>query len=369
MSREFKDKKKILITSIGSLVGQNILEVFYKRNIDFSLIGTNSIANAPVYGCDKTYLVPESNLNSLDFKDSLSNIIKVESPDLIIPGRDIDVIILSILKKDFRHAKGCFLVGEQRLAELMLDKIMSFQFAKKEGLPFAETVICDLENNKEAVDQLVDRFGFPLILKPTKGFASKNVSIVFNYDQLRRMNSSEMILQEYLGDVSNVIEFKNRIKVEALPLFYSLEETKFSFQFFIDQSRNLKGKCSTIHNMKSGASLSVELNLDESSDRIINMFFKAFQKNGWFGPINVQMQKSSHTGEIKAYEFNGRFTGATAARYFLGYDEVGLALEEAQIKIDKDSRFGSQRTVTKMPVVSIIPDIKRIALEENRVVK
>ena len=358
--------KKILITSIGSLVGQNILEVLKYRDFDFSIIGVNSVASAPIYGCDKVYLVTESNLSSSNIINSLSNIIQSESPDLIIPARDIDVIIISILRDYFRNMNGIFLAGEKKLAEIMEDKYLSFQFAKEEGLPFAETAICDFKNNKMAIDQLIDRYGFPLILKPINGFASKNVSIVCGYNQLRGLNSPDMILQEYLGDIEKVAYFRKRVKSGILPLFYSLEEAKFSFQFYIDQSKKLIGKCSTIHKMKNGVSLSVENNLDENSDSIIKIFYNAFQKNGWYGPVNIQMQKDFRTGEIKAYEFNGRFTGATAARYFLGYDEIGFALEEAGIELNRDSRFGSQKIVTKMPVVSIVPDIMRLELEKNR---
>nr|NQU92217.1 hypothetical protein [Bacteroidota bacterium] len=79
-----------------------------------------------------------------------------------------------------------------------------------------------------------------------------------------------------------------------------------------------------------------------------------------------QMQKSYKTGDLKAYEFNGRFTGATAARYFLGYDEVGLALDEMSLTgIGKDNRFGSQKTVRKQPVVSVIPDKLMFSLEKT----
>ena len=357
--------KKILITSIGSLVGQNIFETLDKRDRDFKIIGTNSIANAPVYEIDKTYLVSETNMDSSHFTKELSDIIKKEMPDLIIPGRDIDVIILSQLKKDFADTNCCFLTGESHLAELMEQKMMSYEFAVKESLPFVETVVCDMESNKKAIDQFVEKYGFPLLLKPVKGFASRGVSIVLNYDQLKRLSSPVMVLQEYLGDVDEINKFKKIIENGSLPLFYSLEENKYSFQIFIDSSGNLKGKFATIHDMKKGASVSVEPNNNEASDKIMDQFFNAFKKNGWFGPLNIQMQKSSITGDLKAYEFNGRFTGATAARYFLGYDEIGFALEEVGIKLEKDTRFNSQKKITKKHVVSIIPEKKEKTLKDH----
>jgi carbamoyl-phosphate synthase large subunit len=52
---------------------------------------------------------------------------------------------------------------------------------------------------------------------------------------------------------------------------------------------------------------------------------EAFSAAGWRGPLNIQCQRSAE-GELLIHEFNGRFTGATAERWLLGYDEVGAAI-------------------------------------------
>ena len=53
---------------------------------------------------------------------------------------------------------------------------------------------------------------------------------------------------------------------------------------------------------------------------------QVFARLGWRGPLNVQCQRPPG-GPLTIYEFNGRFTGATAARTLMGFDEVGLALQ------------------------------------------
>lgn len=58
-----QDKIKILIASVGSLVGQNILDAlefpeFNRRNL-VHITGTNSISlTANNFRCDECYLVP-----------------------------------------------------------------------------------------------------------------------------------------------------------------------------------------------------------------------------------------------------------------------------------------------------------------------
>ncbi len=89
---------KILITSAGSLVGYNILDVLEGRRQDLQIIGTNSIeADANIYRCDKAYLVPSTRHNKLDFSHALSEILDIEQPNLIIPGRDDDISVLAVL--------------------------------------------------------------------------------------------------------------------------------------------------------------------------------------------------------------------------------------------------------------------------------
>ncbi len=344
------------------MVSQNILEALKNRRKDIFIVGTDASAEGALYDCDKIYLTPLSELPPSNYTEVLSKIIIDESPDLIIPGRDIDVVVLSMLKTKFPEIANRFIAGDANLAQLMEDKWLSYLFAKEENLPFAETIICDWKNNKKEIDLFVKKHGFPLIVKPRKGFASKAVSFILNYDQLYNISSGgEMVIQEYLGSKDNIIEFQHRILSEGLPLFYSLEEVKYSMQCYIGVSGQLEGSVITLHKMKNGVSAAVEIAENHGLERLIQKYYKAFAKNGWYGPLNIQLQKSNKTGELKAYEFNGRFTGATAARYILGYDEVGFALGQiSSCPNGRDHRYASQKSVLKQTYISVRPD-KHIA--------
>ncbi|MCK5440715.1 MAG: hypothetical protein KAJ23_02365, partial [Maribacter sp.] len=328
-----------------------------RRRQNLFIVGTDASANGPLYDCDKVYLTPISELPPSNYADAISKIILDESPDLIIPGRDIDVIILAMLKTRFPLIADRFITGEPHLAILMEDKWLSYLFAKNEDLPFAETILLDLKNNKKNIDLFIQKHGFPLILKPRKGFASKAVSFILNYDQLHNVPSDgEVILQEYLGNPDKILDLNNNIINKGLPLFYSLEEVKYSMQCYIGKSGQLKGSLVTVHKMKNGVSAEVEILENHGLNDLIDKYSDAFSKNGWFGPLNIQLQKSNETGELKAYEFNGRYTGATAARYVLGFDEVGYALEQISSHVEKDNLYNSQKNVLKQTYFSKRPD-------------
>ena len=362
-------KGKILIISAGSMVSQNILETLKNRRDNISIVGTNASPDAPLYDCDKVYLTPLSELPPSNYSKVLCKIIEDESPDIIIPGRDIDVIILAHLKKEFPKIHSRFITGDPKLASLMEDKWLSFQFAQQENLPFADTIHYDLQKNQAGVTDFLQRHGFPLLVKPRKGFASKSVSFVMNENQLSNIPSDgTFIVQEYLGNRGKLLEFENSIQKEGLPLFYSLEEVKYSMQLYIGTSRELKGSLITLHHMKNGVSEGVTVYEKNDLDELINTYYQVFAKKGWYGPLNIQLQRSEKNGKMKAYEFNGRYTGATASRYVLGYDEVGFTLDVLSHgdKI-QDSTFRSQKSVLKQTYVSARPSSKMAYLEKHKV--
>ncbi len=361
-------KRKILITSAGSGVAQNVLETLQKRRENLFVLGLDANAQTPVYECDKVFLTPYTQLPPSEYYDFFRKIIAEESPDLVIPGRDVDVIILGQLKKEFPERAHTFIAGPPELSQLMEDKWLSYCFAMEHALPFADSLEYNLKDNPDKVEKFIQSHGFPLIVKPKKGFASKGVSLVLNEEQLNLKNAGEMIIQEYLGDGDKLYEFYEKINNKGLPLFYSVEEVKYSLQSFIDHNGKVKGRFITAHRMVNGVSAGVTRVEDPELSKILDQYCEVFSKKGWFGPLNIQVQQSHKNRLFKAYELNARYTGATAARYLLGYDEVGFGMEIAfGFKAPKDGLYNSQDSVNKQTFVSQIPRDKAQFLKENGV--
>ena len=346
-------------------MAQNIMETLSDRRDNLFIIGTDLSAYSPVYSCDRVHLTPKLELDDSEFYSCLKRIILEEKPDLVIPGRDGDAIVLGKLRRDFPEKADRFIAGLPDLAQIMEDKWRSYLFCKENALPFADSLAVDEDCPISQIDEFADRHGYPLVVKPRKGFASKGISLIMNRGQLHNaMSVGSVILQEYLGDPERPRAFQRQIKKSGLPLFHTLEEEKFSLQCFIGRERELKGSFVTVHKMVNGVSAGVEPYEDPSLKEILMSFYEVFASKGWYGPLNIQMQRSAKSGKFKAFELNGRYTGATAARYYLGYDEVGYSLELLGIPEGSGNGFNTQSIANKQTFIARIPlkEIRKLKL-------
>ena len=78
----------------------------------------------------------------------------------------------------------------------------------------------------------------------------------------------------------------------------------------------INGKCEKLERIE-----------DDELLKVVDDFAQAAVKSGWRGPFNVQLKKDKIHG-YQAIEFNCRFTGGTSARYQLGFDELGYAIND-----------------------------------------
>nr|NQU92565.1 hypothetical protein [Bacteroidota bacterium] len=243
--------KKILITSVGSLVGQNILDALKSRRENISIIGINSIAESQrIFRCDKVYLVPPTE-QSQTFEPAFDAIFQSEQPDLVLAGRDIDVIFLANYKKAHPEIGNRIPGGDTWIAQMMYDKVETFRFAEKNNLSFALTFLYRDSNDLQSLDGFIERQGFPLIVKPRKGCGSLDVFFVNDYDQVNTLISEggEVLFQEYLCH-DKLFEQYNENYRKAIPLFFQIPDTNdFAAQFVISPHGNLLDFITTQHSL------------------------------------------------------------------------------------------------------------------------
>ena len=348
---------KILLTSVGSLVGYNVLDVLEGRRQDLQIIGTNSIeTDSNVYRCDKAYYVPSTKNNNTDFVNRLLEIQSIEQPDLIIPCRDDDIGVLSRLRTHNPEFTNICLCGSEKSVGMMLDKWLTFKFTSSHNLPFAASALPNPDSDNSEVNNLIKEYGFPLLAKPRDGYASLGVFIISNEKQLgEALKKKNILIQQYLSNPKVLEELYIRFQNEGVPLFFSLEEEKHSIQTFVHRDGNIGEIFCTLHKMVSGRSLRVEKINNDTLKDIGLRYAKAMASEGWVGPLNIQCQLQQ-SGEYVAYELNGRFTGATSARYYLGFDEVGNTLNTLlglHLQCNSSQRLKSKqvsRYVTTNPI-------------------
>jgi carbamoyl-phosphate synthase large subunit len=315
--------KTILITSVGSLVGQSILDSLENRRQNLRIVGTNSDASAwGNFRCETAYLVRPA-VDRTAFAKDLSSVIEREAPDVIIPGRDDDIELLGRLRDRLYPDSGAFLCGHSDFAAVMADKVRSWHFARDKALPFAPTVETGLPDSLRDALSLGNQYGFPLIAKPRYGNGTRGVRLVVNADQLQRIAGlRDYAIQPFIGD-------KPECELDTscgLPFFWEVpEQALFGAQILIGRDASVLDTCLFQLIMVMGRCEGMTLIKDPRLLAVAHQYADAAIQAGWIGILNVQMKKRSDQ-TYTAIEMNGRFSGSTSGRRFFGFDEVRIML-------------------------------------------
>lgn len=343
-------KKKILFTSIGSLVGKNFLESLHRRRTNIELVGTNSVVEAPNnYLCDTCYLVAQAD-DTEKFKDDLLKIIEKEAPEAIVAGRDDDVVILSELGEIHPKIKDLYIGGNAELAKITEHKLKSYVFATENDLPFAPTVESNQENGKEQLTALTNKFGFPVIAKPNKGNGSRGMWLVHNKEQLEKVNNiAGFSIQPFFKAHDEEPPILDTTL--GTPFFWEIpEQSLYGSQIVISKKGKILGIVTYKALVVRGKCEKLEAYKNKDFTLIADKFARVMAQKGWRGPLNIQYKKDAKHG-FNAIEMNGRFSGGTSARFYIGLDEVQITLNDwlGEGTIPKKELHDNYSAVERLP--------------------
>lgn len=314
---------KIAVTSVGSLVGQNILDSLEGRRHGVEVVGINSSAAAAGnFRCNRVYLAPPA-ARSGEYFERLASILREECPDLVLPGRDDDVAALARLKEAQPSLGAALPVGPLRLARILDDKWSSRGFALEHGLPYVDSALAD---DAPAVDRLLDAWGYPLVAKPRNGNGSRGVRIVF--DETQRAAIARLpgyLMQAYLEPEADLMTWRDLTR-DGVPLFHAPTLQQIACQAVIGPGGGFLGMVCTIAELVMGRPEKVCRIDDAEVADVVRRYADALAQAGWVGSLNLQGRRD-RDGQFQVYELNGRCTGGTSARLHLGFDEVSLLVE------------------------------------------
>jgi len=309
---------RLLLLSDGALSAQNVIDAIGTRRQRCVLIGANSVADAAAnFRCDIAYLVPPATSGAA-YLERVAELIHKEGPDLVIPCRDDDILALAILGERWPNVRSVLLTGSVAAARVMNDKAETCRFARRHNLPFAPTV----DTVEEALE-LARTHRLPLIGKPRSGNASRGVVLLRSVDEIERAfaSRSDLIVQPFLDPPANtdalILPYRT-----GLPFFFSFPETSlYLIQVVLGPDTTFSTLFGGLATQVGGQSTQIARCEDPKLLEVGRAFSVAALAEGWKGPLNVQLKRTTE-GEYIAYELNGRFTGGTAARTLLGFDEV-----------------------------------------------
>jgi carbamoyl-phosphate synthase large subunit len=237
----------------------------------------------------------------------------------VIPGTESEAAILS--KHATELSPAVVIANRPELMPFMLDKFSATSKLRELGCDVIPTVPL------QDWQQLLDVYGFPIVVKPTRGSGgSRGVHIVTDQQQLQRLlqlvdTSSAPCAQPYVGSseqeytvgvlshfdgtiIDSIIMKRKLIGLSLLEAKQSGEQsiavsTGYS-QGFIVRDAEIRDFCERL-----------ALNLDSR------------------GPLNIQLRIDNRTGKPLVFELHPRFSGTTPIRADVGFNEVDLLLRNA----------------------------------------
>jgi len=308
---------KVLVTCVGSGVGQSIVDSLnlYKKH---KIVGID--ANRNVYAfhfCDYFFTAPS--IYSEGYLEFLLELSLKENIDLIIPGHDYELLLLSSNIQKFNDKKIQVLVSRPDIIKVSRDKLLWYNYFIEHGCPIVPTF--RVKNFKKKPNYEI----FPAIVKPSGGSASQGISILNDIKELNSV-SDEDIIQPYLFPTKDDPNYETIQKTIEKGKFVQMSE--ISIQLIFSYNSEFKGIFISKNVLKNGVPVHVNpIHPDEFEyiDDIMTFVPICIEKKVK-GPVNIQ-GRITEKGLV-CFEMNMRFTGITGNRMQLGFNEVPFLVND-----------------------------------------
>jgi carbamoylphosphate synthase large subunit len=309
------------ITGAGGGVGSAVLRSLALASLETRIVCFDAAPDSPgMYRGNCARLIPK--VTDPSYRDSVLAACRMEGVQALIPGLDPELEPLAEMAEDLR-AIGCTLIGSSpAVNRLLFEKQRSSDFFEGLGLPFVKTVPL------ARAEELLDLSGFPLLVKPLSGSASRGVRVVFNQAELNELKSTGVayVAQHYLLPVQWG-KSKHDLGPKDVYSNHSLiQKDECMVQVLSDRDGEPFGVFLSSNRLKDGAVVRMApFETDDYGARAAALkMAKRLTEFGLVGPCNFQGRVTAD-GPI-FYEINPRFSGGSGMRASLGFNEVEACL-------------------------------------------
>ena len=307
-------KLNIMVTAAGSAIAQGIMKSLKMSSLDFGLITTDTHPYAAgLYRGKAGYIVPLA--CDPNFIDEIIKICNKENIDCIFIGTDYELLKFAENKKRIeKETNAKVVVSSPEIIKIADDKWLTHKFFVDNSLPHIPSVL------RHDVNELIEKEGFPLIIKPRVGDSSKDTYVVKDKKELDKKLSfmlSKKADNKYLAQKSEPIIQKHLIGDDK-------EYTSTTLTF----DKKCYGVLSMNREMRFGG---------HTTKAIINDFpeinkqvRKVAEILNAFGPCNFQSRLFNNIPLV--FEINCRFSGTTPFCAELGFNTVEAAVRHIVLK-------------------------------------
>jgi hypothetical protein len=175
-----------------------------------------------------------------------------------------------------------------------------------------------------ALERFCEQYGYPLVAKPARGFASVGVHFVRDRNDLRHIDRrGGYLLQEYLGN-PRLLRPYFELFGGPPPLFTQAPDTgHYSCMTIIGPAGHCGRQLSLMFHNDYGMATRISRVSDPSLEEAFSSYARALAAEGVVGPVNVAFRRDRAMG-WKAQEINLRNTGGTYVRFLMGFDELHM---------------------------------------------
>ncbi len=288
-----------VVTGVGSTIGLGVAKALRLASFPVRIIGADSDPlSVGLYSLDSTYHVPRGSDDMDGYTNALLAICKKEGASIIFSGWDGELLALGAQAERFLHEAGTCIGHRTQGIEAASDKWLTFVRLTEAGVACPATV---LASDHDAAAAFIDRYGFPLIMKPRRGAGSRGVVTVKTMEDVRFFSS-------YLRDPV--------IQEELLPA-----EEEYTVGVFRYEDGRFGGTLSLRRSLMSGLSYRMEV-VDVPAVSAIAQ--DAIAALGIVGAANVQLRLTPQGPRV--FEVNPRFSSSTSVRAAFGFNEPELAI-------------------------------------------
>jgi carbamoyl-phosphate synthase large subunit len=291
---------KVAVTGVGGGVGQSVMKALSIATLPVQICAIDvQPLSAGLYRAREATVLPRPEMpGALAEWEAWLVEHKIEA---LIPGSDHDLAPLAAVREEWAARKVCqVLVSDMDLVRICRDKALTTERLLKANLPAPRsTWALSLE---EAVTWAAGN-GYPVILKPRDGFASRGVQLIADEEELRFYfpRTPNAMLQEYLSLGKTVEEFTCAV--------------------FVDRDGQPIGTFMARRDLASGATYRAEVNAWPELNELLLAIGAALRPRG---PMNVQLRLTER-GPVP-FELNIRCSGTAAIRAHFGYNEPEMLL-------------------------------------------
>jgi carbamoyl-phosphate synthase large subunit len=291
---------RVLVTAVGGNIGQGVVKALRFGAREYFVVGTDMEPRSAGFSLvDRMYLTPGAGDERLGPR--LREIIETERIEAVFVCSPAELPFFSRAREALEAGSGVrILINPPEVIRIGQDKYETARFLEIHGFPSPETA---LAADGTAVDRLLERWGFPVIVKPRGGWTAANV---FRLESRAAIAAAcalvpDLVVQRYLPGAAE----------EYTAGVVGSTGTAGDFAWIVLR-----------RDLLQGTTYRTELAQDPAVGSRLVAMARAL---GVTGPCNFQFRVVD--GQPFVFEINPRFSGTSGIRYLYGFNDPEMVFE------------------------------------------